>query len=103
MQLFSQTKDKVLEAFNTDETNGLTHEQVSELREKYGLNKLNEKKKKTNLERFAEQFKDAMILILIAAAIVSFVVACIEGEPKEFFEPCLILLIVIINAIMGVM
>ncbi len=103
MQLFSQTKDKVLETFNTDETNGLTQEQVSELRGKYGLNKLKEKKKKTNLERFAEQFKDAMILILIAAAIVSFVVACIEGEPKEFFEPCLILLIVIINAIMGVM
>lgn len=44
-----------------------------------------------------------MILILIAAAAVSFTIACIEGEPKEFFEPALILLIVVLNAIMGVM
>lgn len=44
-----------------------------------------------------------MILILIVAAIISFVVACYEGEPKEFFEPALILLIVILNAVMGVL
>ena len=44
-----------------------------------------------------------MILILIAAAIVSFVIACVEGNPKEFFEPALIILIVVLNAIMGVM
>lgn len=44
-----------------------------------------------------------MILILIVAAIISFVIACVEGNPKEFFEPALILLIVIMNAIMGVM
>ena len=44
-----------------------------------------------------------MILILIAAAVISFVIACMEGNPKEFFEPALILLIVIMNAIMGVM
>ena len=44
-----------------------------------------------------------MILILIAAAVVSFVVACVEGNPGEFFEPALILLIVILNAVMGVL
>ncbi len=44
-----------------------------------------------------------MILILIAAALVSFGVACYEGEAKEFFEPVLILVIVIINAVMGVL
>ncbi len=52
--------------------------------------------------RFFDQFKDAMILILIAAAVVSFIIACIEKNPKEFFEPLLILLIVILNAAMGV-
>ena len=44
-----------------------------------------------------------MILILIVAAIISFAIACIEGEPKKFFEPVLILLIVVLNAVMGVM
>ena len=43
-----------------------------------------------------------MIVILIIAALVSFVIACVEKNPKEFFEPVLILLIVILNAIMGV-
>ena len=42
-----------------------------------------------------------MILILIAAAVISFVIACIEGKPEEFFEPALILLIVVLNAAMG--
>lgn len=40
---------------------------------------------------------------MIVAAIISFAVACVEGNPKEFFEPALILLIVILNAIMGVL
>ncbi len=82
--------------------NGLTDEKASALLEKYGKNKLREKKKKTILQRFFEQFKDVMIMILIAAAVVSFVIACVEQNPKEFFEPALILLIVVLNAIMGV-
>ena len=55
--------------------------------------------------KFLDQFKDAMILILIAAAAVSFTLACIEvskGGHGEFFEPALILLIVVLNAVMGV-
>ncbi len=100
---YNQSKDEVLLNLNSDLNHGLTTDAVNKLKDKYGENKLKEKRKRTNLERFAEQFKDAMILILIAAAIVSFIVACVEGNPKEFFEPALILLIVILNAIMGVM
>lgn len=44
-----------------------------------------------------------MIIILLIAAAVSFVIACVEGDPMEFFEPCLILLIVVLNAIMGML
>lgn len=50
-----------------------------------------------------EQFKDAMIIILLIAAVISFVVAIVEGESGGFFEPILILVIVILNAVMGVM
>lgn len=103
MEFFSQTKAEVIKFFKTDENHGLDENRVDDLYEEYGLNKLKEKKKKTNLQRFFEQFMDAMILILIVAAVISFVIACVEGEMKDFYEPALILLIVILNAIMGVM
>ena len=44
-----------------------------------------------------------MILILLLAAAVSFVVACFGHDPMEFFEPVLILLIVVLNALLGMM
>ncbi len=103
MLYHSQPTEDVLSALSTDRDRGLTAEQVEQRSKEYGPNRLKEKKKKTNLQRFFDQFKDVMILILIAAAIVSFVVACVEGNPKEFFEPALILLIVVLNAVMGVM
>lgn len=82
--------------------NGLTSQEAKELLLKNGENRLQEKKKKSVLVKFFEQFKDVMIIILIIAAIISFVIACIEGEPKEFFEPALILFIVVLNAVLGV-
>ncbi len=93
---------EVIEKFGTDISNGLSYEKVAEFKEKYGENKLKEKKKKTFIQRFADQFKDVMILILIGAAIVSFVTICTEKNWGELFEPALILAIVIMNAFMGV-
>lgn len=103
LNFYHAEKQEVLQVLHSDQTAGLTEEQAREARSRYGENKLKEKKKKTMLQRFLDQFKDVMILILIAAAIVSFVVACTEGDPKEFFEPVLILLIVVLNAVMGVL
>ncbi|MBQ8303527.1 MAG: cation-translocating P-type ATPase [Clostridia bacterium] len=103
MAFYSDDLKSVIKSFDSDEAVGLSAAQVEAQRRIHGLNKLKEKKKKTMLVRFLEQFKDVMILILIAAAIVSFTIACVEQNPKEFFEPALILLIVIVNAVMGVM
>ncbi len=97
-----QTIQEVFDGFGTDDKKGLTLDEVLNRQKKYGPNKLREKKKKSTLRRFFDQFKDAMILILIAAAIVSFVVVCVEQNWGELFEPLLILLIVILNAVMGV-
>lgn len=97
------SQQQVLQELHSDLAKGLTSDQVSEKRSRFGENKLKEKKRKSNLQRFINQFKDVMILILIIAAAISFVIACIEGEMKDFFEPVLILLIVILNAVMGVM
>ena len=101
MSSHSQSKDALLKSLSTSAEQGLSSSQAAELAARFGPNKLNEKKKKTNLQRFLEQFKDAMIIILLIAAAISFVIACVEGDPMEFFEPVLILLIVVLNAVMG--
>ncbi len=103
MLFHNQSTNEVLAALSTDAEKGLSSSQVEKLQAEHGPNRLREKKKKTMLGRFLDQFKDVMILILIAAAIVSFTVICIEGNWGELFEPALILLIVILNAVMGVM
>ena len=102
MSAHSQNGEELLRQLNTNPETGLTSAQVAELLGKHGENRLREKKKKTTLQRFIDQFKDVMILILIAAAIVSFVVVVMEKNWGELFEPALILVIVILNAIMGV-
>ncbi len=93
----------VIRSLGSDPAAGLSESQVLQQRSVHGENRLREKKKKSWMQRFAEQFKDVMILILIAAAVISFAVACTEGDPAEFFEPVLILLIVILNAVLGVL
>ena len=103
LSYYHETKETVLTKLSTQEMQGLSALEVSTRRERYGANALREKKPKTTLQRFLEQFKDVMILILLAAAAVSFGIACYEGNTREFFEPALILLIVIVNAVMGVM
>ncbi len=94
--------EEVLSKLETNRENGLSASEVTARQEKYGPNKLKEKKKKSTLRRFIDQFKDVMILILIAAAIVSLTVVILEQNWGELFEPGLILLIVVLNAIMGV-
>ena len=102
MTPYSQKPNELLSELKTNQQNGLSSAEVLAKKEKYGANKLREKKKKTTMQRFLDQFKDAMILILIAAAIISFIVVCVEQNWGELFEPVLIVLIVILNAVMGV-
>ena len=94
MQYHNKTGFSVLEELESS-VSGLSDDAVRIRQERYGENKLQEKKKKTMLQHFWEQFQDAMILILVLAAGVSFAVACAEGDSKEFVEPVLILLIVV--------
>ena len=102
MLFHNKSKEETLNLLSTNREGGLSTNQVTALQQKHGPNRLREKKKKTLAQRFFDQFKDVMILILIAAAIVSFVIVCVEKNWGELFEPGLILLIVLLNAAMGV-
>ena len=103
MTEYSMSAKELLDKLKTNGQNGLSPEEAQRLLAEHGRNELKAAKKKTMLQRFLDQFKDVMIIILIIAAIISFVVAARGHDPKEFFEPVLILAIVFLNAFMGVM
>lgn len=103
MSVHHQTKGEVLGLLSSNTEMGLTAAEVAGRQATYGANRLQEKKKKTMLQRFFDQFKDVMIIILIIAAMVSFAIVVYEQNWGELFEPALIVLIVILNAVMGVM
>lgn len=84
----------VLQEFQISLDAGLNTEQVSENQKKYGWNQLKEANKKTFLSKVADQFKDFLILILLAASVVSFSI----GEKTDAM---IIVAIVIINAMLG--
>ena len=100
MKPFAKSQDQVLQELHTGE-NGLTQAEARERLERYGENKLQEKKKKSMAARFFAQFKDVMIIILLIAAVISLALAFWEQDSAAFFEPALILVIVVLNAIMG--
>lgn len=92
---------EVEKIFSTDLKNGLSEKEVQARLKKNGPNALKEKKKKGFLLRFLEQFNDFMIIILLIAAAISFVTACMDGD-GDIMEPIIILTIVVLNALLGV-
>ena len=97
---FTKEVKEVEKELETNLEKGLTNEEVKKRQEKYGLNQLKAAKKKSLLQRFADQFKDFSIIVLIIAAIVSGAVGIAEGEGVT--DTIIILLVVIVNAIIGV-
>ena len=82
--------------FNSNLNGGLTLEQVDKNRETYGVNQLEQKKKTPMILKFLGEFKDPLIIILIIAAIVSIVI-----DPHEWVESLIIMVVVLVNAILG--
>lgn len=89
---------KVEELYKELDTNinGLTEEEASKRLEEYGENKLAERKKKSNLIIFLNQFNDLMIILLIFASVFSAVISYIQKE--SYADSVIILIIVVINA-----
>lgn len=98
-ELYQRTQDDILTELESS-ASGLSEEQAEEHLERYGENKLAEAKKTTVLQRFFQQLKDPMLLILLAAAAVSAVTNALSGE--SFTEVFIILVVVLLNAVLGV-
>lgn len=80
--------------------NGLKSSEADERLKKFGKNKLIEQKKRSTILRFLDQIKDPMILVLLAAALLSFATAIYQKEsPADVF---IILFVVILNSVLGV-
>ena len=97
---FQKTVDETTNELETDLNQGLTIEQVKQRQEKFGLNEIQETKKTSIVERFIAQFKDFMIIVLIAAAIISGIVGVMRDE--GFTDTIIIMIVVLVNAIIGV-
>lgn len=79
---------------------GLNSSEADERLRKFGKNKLIEQKKRSTILRFLDQIKDPMILVLLAAALLSFATAIYQKEsPADVF---IILFVVILNSVLGV-
>ena len=98
---YTQSAEEVLRDLGVG-AEGLTTAQAQERLAKYGPNKLKEAEKPTLLQRFIQQLKDPMLIILMAAAGVSALTGMLSGEP-EWAEVIIILTVVLLNAVLGVL
>ena len=97
---YTQSAEEVLRGLGVG-PEGLTTDQAKQRLEQYGPNKLKEAEKPTLLQRFIEQLKDPMLIILMIAAAVSAATGMLAGE-NEWAEVIIILAVVLLNAILGV-
>ncbi len=89
--------EEVLKELEVDPKVGLSKEEVKVRQEKFGYNKLSEKKRTPWILRFLGEFKDVLIIVMLVAALISIIV-----EPEDWIESLIILIVVFVNALLGV-
>ena len=92
---FSKSKEDVLKELNVDPLIGLSEEEIRIRQGKYGPNILKKRKKKTVLQMFIAQLQDWLIYILFAAVIITLFMG-------EYIDAIIILLVIVLNAVLGV-
>lgn len=93
---YTKSKEEVLKELNVDPVEGLNDEEVLARREKYGYNRLQAKKKKSIFQLFIGQLKDWLIYVLLAAVVITIFMG-------EYIDSIIILMVIIINAVLGVL
>ena len=96
------TVDAVLAKLGVTTETGLTLSQVAEARKAHGRNELEAEKPTPLWQLLAAQFDDRLVQILLGVAVLSYVLARLEEEPNGWVEPAVIVLILAINAVVGV-
>ena len=87
---------------HTDTKKGLTRAQVQKRFDRFGKNEITESKKQNIIVRFLNQFRDLMVLVLLASALLSFAVSVINKD-SEYIDSIIILIIVVSNAFIGML
>lgn len=100
MNYYNSNVKEVIKDLQSSANNGLTKEEAEKRLSKYGYNIIEHKKKTSLFIRFINQFKDFMVLILIVAAIVSAIAEIYNGS-GNFTDSIIIIVIVVFNAVMG--
>ena len=95
---FTKTPAQTLSELETNQTSGLTAKEAEARLEKYGPNALEGGKKESLVVRFLKQMKDPMIIVLLAAAVLSL----IASGGHDWIEAVIILVIVVVNAIISI-
>ncbi|MDN6408883.1 MAG: cation-translocating P-type ATPase, partial [Tetragenococcus halophilus] len=94
MNYYQQEKKDVLEQLNVDKS-GLSQQEVKRRQETEGFNEIEQGKKKSIWALFFDSFKDAMVVILLIAAIVQVLLG-------DYIETIVIMIVLIMNAIISV-
>ncbi|HHT64252.1 MAG: calcium-translocating P-type ATPase, SERCA-type [Bacillota bacterium] len=92
---FSKSPEEVLKEFDVNPSTGLSSEEAKTRIEKYGENKLKGKPKKSIISLFFAQLKDMLIYVLLGAALITIAIG-------EYVDAIIILLVVVLNAVIGV-
>ncbi len=92
---FTKSQEEVLKELNVNPAAGLTTEEAKKRLDKYGLNKLKGKPKKSLLSLFFSQLKDMLIYVLLGATVITIAIG-------EYVDAIIILSVVILNAVIGV-
>jgi Ca2+-transporting ATPase len=92
---FSKSQSEVVKEFGVNPAIGLSGEEAKARLSKYGYNKLKGKKKKSILTLFLSQLKDMLIYVLLAAAVITLLIG-------EIADSVIIMLVIILNAVIGV-
>lgn len=97
---YTESIDQVKAHFETDLSQGLSSQEAAKRLESYGTNEIQEEERRSTFQKFIDQFKDFMIIVLLAAAAISAVVGISQGE--GITDTIIILIVVLLNAVLGV-